>query len=170
MYVPRRKPLLHQEPERKRSISERVLWIPSYEHVKTIKTLNHDKRMFVLCIVSTAGLTHANVNLQSSYLPDMCLRHHLRNVVTICSKIWEYPKKRRKGKNKIRQSGITPTSSWSKVPYFFFPWKRLQLLNHSISQKSVFFFSNTGKKKYSCIFFPRKRLHATHSTFLSELI
>ena len=41
-----------------------------------------------------------------------------------------------------------------KVPYFFFPWKRLCPLTHSNLEKSVFFFSeNLGKKKYSCIFF-----------------
>ena len=37
---------------------------------------------------------------------------------------------------------------------FFFPWKRLRSLTHSISEKSVFFFFRIpGKKKYSCIFF-----------------
>ena len=46
----------------------------------------------------------------------------------------------------------------AKVSYFFFTWKRLRSLTHSISEKSVFFFPNTRKKKYSCIFFPRKKI------------
>ena len=36
---------------------------------------------------------------------------------------------------------------------FFFPWKRLRSLTHSISEKSVFFFPNTGKKKNTAVFF-----------------
>ena len=44
---------------------------------------------------------------------------------------------------------------WSKDTVYFFPWTRLRSYTHSISEKSVFFFPNTGKK-YSRIFFREK--------------
>ena len=60
---------------------------------------------------------------------------------------------------------------YQRYRIFLFPRKRLRSLTHSISEKSVFFFPETGKKKIQLyFFFPRKRLHATHSIFLDELI
>ena len=43
----------------------------------------------------------------------------------------------------------------------FFPGKDWGVLTHSLW--AFFFFPCFGKKKTSCFFFPRKRLHATHS-------
>ena len=40
-----------------------------------------------------------------------------------------------------------------KGPYFFFPWKSLRPLTHSISDIIVFFFPKTRKKKIQVFFF-----------------
>ena len=57
---------------------------------------------------------------------------------------------------------------WAKVSYFFFLGK---VCGHSLTrfQKSFFFLPKTGKKIQLYFFFPRKSLHATHSTFQEEL-
>ena len=46
----------------------------------------------------------------------------------------------------------------SKVPYFFFPWKSLRPLTHSISDIIVSFFSENWEKKNTAVlfFFPER--------------
>ena len=54
---------------------------------------------------------------------------------------------------------------WYKGIVFFFTWKRLRSLTHSISEKSVFFFSEHPEKKIQLYFFSQKKDYTslTHS-------